>query len=196
MNFLAHLFLSGDDIHLMIGNFIGDSVKGHRYDSFPDGIRKGILLHRAIDHYSDNHPVFLQSVERLRPRYRKYAGVIVDMYYDHFLARYWHEFSEMPLNEFADRVQKLMLKNSFLLPEKSLMFLKYATRTNRLISYATFEGMGEAFYGMSRRTTFRSNMEFAVEDLKLHYDDFENEFRKFFAEATIFVKDWIEKNKV
>ncbi|MBI4930459.1 MAG: DUF479 domain-containing protein [Bacteroidetes bacterium] len=191
MNFLAHLYLSGNDEQLMIGNFIADSVKGSAYQKFPDGIKKGILLHRAIDYYSDNHPVFLKSVERLRPNYRKYAGVIVDIFYDHFLAKNWMDYSGKPLEQYADEVHSLMLKNVFHFPEKSLMFLKYAFRTNLFVSYASIEGIGDALYGMSRRTTFKSNMEFASEDLKKYYSEFENEFNQFLPQAKEFVKSWL-----
>ena len=191
MNFLAHLYLSGNDEQLMIGNFIADSVKGSAYQKFPEGIKKGILLHRAIDFYSDNHPVFLKSAERLRPGYRKYAGVIVDIFYDHFLAKNWNEYSGKPLEQYASEVHSLMLKNVILMPARSLMFLKYAIRTNRLVSYASMDGIGEVLYGMSRRTTFRSNMEFAVEDLKKYNSEFESEFRVFFEDARKFVIEWL-----
>ena len=178
----------------MIGNFIADAVKGSSYQKFPDGIKKGILLHRAIDFYSDNHPVFLKSVERLRPNYRKYAGVIVDIFYDHYLAKNWKNYSDKPLEQFSAKVNSLMLKNVLHFPEKSLMFLRYALRTNLFVSYASIEGMGEVLYGMSRRTTFKSNMELAVKDLKENYSDFENEFRVFFMDAEKFVNDWKTKN--
>ncbi|MBI3502554.1 MAG: DUF479 domain-containing protein [Bacteroidetes bacterium] len=194
MNFLAHLYLSGNDEQLMIGNFIADSVKGSAYNNFPVGIKKGILLHRAIDFYSDNHPVFLKSVERLRPNYRKYAGVIIDIFYDHYLAKNWKNYSDKPLEQYASEVHSLMLKNILLMPEKSLMFLKYAIRTNRLVSYAGLDGIGEVLYGMSRHTTFKSNMEFAVKDLKEHYSEFENEFKLFFEDARVFVEEWKRKN--
>jgi acyl carrier protein phosphodiesterase len=193
MNFLAHLYLSGNDEQLMIGNFIADSVKGSSYKNYPEGIAKGIMLHRAIDFYSDNHPVFLQSVIRLRPNYRKYAGVIVDIFYDHFLAKNWKEYSEKSLEQYAGEVHSLMLKNVFLMPEKSLMFLKYAMRTNRLVSYASTDGIEETLAGMSRMTTFKSNMEFAVNDLKEQYPLFENEFREFFEDAKGFVKEYLTK---
>jgi acyl carrier protein phosphodiesterase len=196
MNFLAHLYLSGNDEQLMIGNFIADSVKGSSFKNFPEGIAKGIMLHRAIDFYSDNHPVFLKSVERLRPNYRKYSGVIVDIFYDHFLAKNWKEYSEKPLEQYSSEVYKLMLKNIFQMPEKSLMFLKYAMRTNRLVSYGTLDGIGEVLHGMSRRTTFKSNMEFAINDLKENYPLFEKEFRIFFEDVKIFVKDRIKENSV
>ena len=194
MNFLAHLYLSGNDEQLMIGNFIADSVKGSSYNKFPEGIKKGILLHRAIDFYSDNHPVFAKSVQRLQPNYRKYAGVIVDIFYDHFLAKNWKNYSEKNLQQYADEVHSLMLKNILLMPDKSLMFLKYAIRTNRLVSYATLDGIGEVLYGMSRRTVFKSNMELAIKDLKEMYPEFENEFRIFFEEIKEFVKKWVATN--
>jgi acyl carrier protein phosphodiesterase len=190
MNFLAHLYLSGHDESLMIGNFIADSVKGSAFQKFPEGIRKGILLHRAIDYYTDNHPVFLKSVERLRPGYRKYAGVIADIFYDHYLAKNWKEYSDKPLEQYASEVNSLMMKNVFLMPEQSLMFLKYAFRTNLLVSYASLQGIEEVLYGMSRRTTFKSNMELAGKDLKENYPEFENEFQLFFEDVRGFVDEW------
>ena len=192
MNFLAHLYLSGSDEQLMIGNFIADSVKGSAFKNYPEGIAKGIMLHRAIDFYSDNHPVFLQSVIRLRPKYRKYAGVIVDIFYDHFLAKNWKDYSEKPLEQYANEVHALMLKNIFHFPERSIMFLKYAMRTNRMVSYATLNGIGETLYGMSRRTTFKSNMELSLNDLEESYLLFEKEFNDFFVDAREFVKEWLK----
>lgn len=194
MNFLAHLYLSGNDEQLMIGNFIADSVKGSAYNNYPEGIRKGILLHRAIDFYSDNHPVFLKSVERLRPNYHKYAGVIVDIFYDHFLAKNWNLYSDVPLEEYADKVHKLMLKNILHLPARPLMFLRYAIKTNRFVTYGTLEGMEEVLFGMSRRMQFRSNMELAGKDLKEHYLLFEREFTVFFGDAKKYVAEWLATN--
>jgi len=193
MNFLAHLYLSGNDEQLMIGNFIADSVKGSSFKNYPEGIAKGIMLHRSIDFYSDNHPVFLQSVIRLRPNYRKYAGVIVDIFYDHFLAKNWKNYSEKSLEQYASEVHALLLKNVFQFPERSIMFLKYAMRTNRLVSYATLNGIEETLAGMSRRTTFKSNMEFAVKELQENYPLFESEFNAFFEDARGFVKEYLAK---
>ncbi len=175
----------------MIGNFIADSVKGSNYNNYPEGIKKGILLHRAIDFYSDNHPVFLRSVERLRPGYRKYAGVIVDIFYDHFLAKHWKDYSEKSLDKYVEEVHTLMLENSALMPERSQMFLKYAIKYNWLVSYGTLDGIGQVLHGMSRRTTFKSNMELAIKDLEEKYSEFEKEFKEFFEEAEKFVKEWI-----
>lgn len=194
MNFLAHLYLSGNDEQLMIGNFIADSVKGSAFKNYPEGVAKGIILHRAIDFYSDNHPVFLQSVIRLRPKYKKYAGVIVDIFYDHFLAKNWKDYSAKPLKQYSDEVHALMLKNIFLIPERSLMFLKYAMRTNRMVSYATIDGIAETLLGMSRRTTFKSNMELSITDLKENYPLFENEFKIFFKDIRGYVNEYLAKD--
>jgi acyl carrier protein phosphodiesterase len=194
MNFLAHLYLSGNNESLMIGNFVADSVKGSAYEKFTAGIKKGILLHRAIDFYSDNHPVFLKSVERLRPNYKKYAGVIVDIYYDHYLAKNWKDYCDKPLEQYVSEVHALMLKNILLMPEKSVMFLNYAIQTNRLVSYATLKGIGEVLEGMSQRTTFKSNMELAVNDLQKNYTEFEKEFKMFFPEVKEFVRGWLDTN--
>ncbi len=192
MNFLAHLYLSGNDEQLMIGNFIADSVKGSKYKEYPEGIAKGIMLHRAIDFYSDNHPVFLKSVERLRPNYHKYAGVIVDIFYDHFLAKNWDLYSDIPLEKYAEKVHKLMLKNIVHLPARPLMFLNYAIKTNRLVTYGTLEGIEDVLHGMSRRMEFKSNMELAGKDLKEHYLLFETEFTEFFEEIEKYVAEWLQ----
>ena len=133
-------------------------------------------------------------MERLRPKYRKYAGVIINIFYDHFLAKNWKDYSDKPLEQFASEVNSLMMKNVLHFPEKSLMFLRYALRTNLLVSYASVEGIGEVLLGMSRRTTFKSNMEFAVEDLKKYYLEFGNEFKLFFQDAENFVRDWKKMN--
>ena len=194
MNFLAHLYLSGNDEQFMIGNFIADSVKGSKFKNYPEGISKGIKLHRAIDFYSDNHPVFLKSVERLRPNYHKYAGVIVDIFYDHFLAKNWKDYSKKPLHVYAEEVHSLMLKNADIMPERSAMFLKYAIKHNWLVAYGTLDGIGEVLYGMSRRTTFKSNMELSINDLKENYHLFEKEFKEFFERIEKFVQEWLKSH--
>src|SRR6185312_17177742 len=97
MNFLAHLYLAGEDNELILGNFIADAVKGHAFDKYPAQVAKGILMHRSIDYFSDTHPVYLQTVHRLAPTYHKFSGVITDMFYDHFLASSWSDYSDIPL---------------------------------------------------------------------------------------------------
>src|SRR5690606_17104395 len=103
MNFLAHVYLSGDNPKIMVGNFIGDFVKGGRLsERFEKDIARGIELHRAIDDFTDSHAVVLKSKERLRPKYRHYSPVIVDMFYDHILARHWNDYHPQSLPAFAE----------------------------------------------------------------------------------------------
>jgi len=195
MNFLSHLYLAGDSEGLIIGNFIADSVKGSAFKLFPPEIKKGILLHRKIDSFTDAHPVVEQSKQRLREKYKKYACVIVDIYYDHYLAVNWKAYSNEELHQFTQNIYTIIKNNYSILPAKSALFTKYMLQHNILFEYSRLEGIERVLYGMSRRATFQSDMEYAVNDLKEHYSLFENEFRTFFPDLQQFVKAEIESNE-
>jgi len=132
MNFLSHLYLSGNSEGLIIGNFIADSVKGNAINDFPEEIRKGIILHRKIDTYTDSHPIVEQSKIRLREKYKKYAGVIVDIYYDHYLAINWSDYSTENFHTYTQNIYALIEQNRQHLPPKSAMFTKYMLEHNIL----------------------------------------------------------------
>ena len=187
MNFLAHLYLSGDSEGLLIGNFIADAVKGKAHEKFSPDIQKGIILHRRIDLYTDSHPIVLSSCKRLWDKYRHYSPVIIDIFYDHFLAANWNNYSAVPLEKFADDAYRLMEKNYELLPEKIQFMLGYMSKQNWLVNYAQVEGIRKTLTGMSRRTPFESGMEKAVESLVEHYPIFKNEFELFFEELKKYV---------
>jgi acyl carrier protein phosphodiesterase len=182
MNFLAHLYLSGTSEDIMFGNFIGDFVKGNAYEDYPEGVRKGILLHRKIDYYTDHHAAVSMSKDLLRENYRHYAGVIVDIYYDHFLARYWQRFHPHSLLVFSEEVYRLMLSRKEEMPPRAAHMLSYMAADNWLLGYATTEGIQQALSGMARRTKFTSHMEKAVKDLKMHYEVFHSHFNMFFPD--------------
>ena len=133
MNFLAHAYLSGNDDAILVGNFIADAVKGNSIDRFSEDIQKGIKLHREIDHFIDNHPVFHRSKQRLQKEYGKFSGVIIDIYYDHFLAKGWDTYSDKDLSEFALHVYRLMLENYSVLPPRSKRILPYMVIHNWLV---------------------------------------------------------------
>lgn len=190
MNFLAHLYLSGNNTGIRIGNFIGDFVKGRNlHERFEADIAKGIELHRSIDEFTDSHPVVSKSKDRLRPGYRHYAPVIVDMFYDHILARNWNDYHPTLLPDYVEEIYKLMEANRDKLPEPVQYMLPYMMRGNWLLSYATIEGIHRALSGMAQRTSFKSGMDHAVHDLKEHYANFEREFREFFPELETFVAE-------
>lgn len=190
MNFLAHLYLSGKDEGTIVGNFIADAVKGSHYKHFPDGIAKGIILHREIDHYTDTHAVFRKSKNRLSSRYKIYSGIIVDIYYDHFLSKNWSDYSDENIHEVVARTYFLLFRKYQYLPPRSKRILPFLVTQNWLEGYARFDSLQRVFNGMSRRTNHQSGMENAVGDLKANYADFESEFREFFPDITRHIQNF------
>ena len=186
MNYLAHLFLSGPNEGILVGNFIADFVKGKAKDNYPDEIRSGIELHRQIDDFTDHHAINSISKQRLYPTQGKYAPVVVDMFYDHFLAKNFSEYSGVGLNEFAQTAYTLLQKNHHHLPEKVRGFLHYMIERNWLLNYASVEGICKTLKGMSSRVNYPNRMDNAEKDLIQGYSDFEKEFRDFFPELITF----------
>lgn len=182
MNFLAHIYLSGTNEQLMIGNFIADFVKGRKKDDYPDEIRKGIELHRFIDHFTDHHEVVLNSIRRIHNSQEKYSGVVVDILYDHFLAANFSSFSAIPLQDFSQNTYSVLQSNLNMLPEGVHYFLPFMIERNWLLNYATIDGIGRALSGLSKRVKYENNMHAAVLDLQEHYPDLESDFRIFFPE--------------
>jgi acyl carrier protein phosphodiesterase len=182
MNFLAHLYLSGNEEDVIVGNFVADAVKGNLLGRFPEGMERGIRLHREIDRFTDQHPVFRSSKSRLTDKYRMYSGVIVDLYYDHFLAKFWNEYSKEDLRQVVARTYFLLVRRFHLLPPRSRRILPFMITQNWLVGYRDLESLQRVFNGMSRRTNHPSGMENAVMDLKAGYSFFENDFRTFFPE--------------
>ena len=189
MNFLAHIYLSGEDEGITIGNFIADGIKGKKYLSYPASIQKGILLHRGIDSFTDSHPTVRQSTARLHENYGHYSGVIVDILYDHFLAKNWEEYHEQDLAEYIQDFYEL-LRNSFeILPLRIQRMMPYMISDNWLLSYASISGISTILDQMNTRTKNKSKMNFAVIELEEFYSEFETEFTSFFSELILFSKN-------
>ncbi len=186
MNFLAHIYLSGEDKEVIIGNFIADGIKGKRYMKYPPGIAKGILLHRAIDTFTDAHPTVHQSTARLHENYGHYSGVIVDILYDHFLAKNWSNYHPQPLAEYVEDFYQLLRDNFTLLPARIQRMMPYMVADNWLLNYATVNGIGKILAQMNVRTQGAANMDQAVNELKQYYGEFECEFTSFFDELIQF----------
>ena len=189
MNFLAHLYLSKNNKNILIGNFIADAVKGNKYNNYPPEIKAGILLHREIDTYTDSHPIVRKSKRRLNKRYNHYNGVIIDILYDHFLAKNWHNYSDTPLDIYTDNVYQYLDENKDSLPEKIQYILPFMIQHNWLLNYATISGIGKILEGMNRRTKGVSKMDLAIEDLQLHYTEFEDDFTTYFKELEEFTQE-------
>ncbi len=181
MNFLAHIYLSGNNDQLKIGNFIADMIKGNKYKIYPIEIQKGIKLHRHIDSFTDTHDIVKKSKKRLHSRYKHYDGVIIDVLYDHFLAKNWSAYSNIPLKEYAQNFYSLLHTNYDILPDTIKNFLPFMVKDDWLYSYSTFKGIENVLIGLNKRTQHKSQMHLAIEDLHLYYTELENDFTAFFT---------------
>lgn len=186
LNFLAHIYLSFDDPEITLGNFFADHIRGNKFKHFPERIQKGIMLHREIDTFTDAHPIAKQSSKRLHKNYSHYSRVIVDIYYDHFLAKNWSSYSKTPLDVFISDFYNLLQDNYQILPLTTQRMIPYMIADNWLLSYAELDGISKVLDGMNRRTNNKSRMNFAIMDLKEHYEAFEDEFMLFFKELITF----------
>ncbi|WP_027137473.1 acyl carrier protein phosphodiesterase [Gaetbulibacter saemankumensis] len=186
MNYLAHIYLSGDNDLISIGNFIADGIKGKAYLNYPRDFRIGILLHRNIDTYTDSHPIVRQSTKRLHNKYSHYSGVIVDIFYDHFLAKYWNKYCDTPLSDYTTQFYEALQTHYDILPDKIKNMLPYMLQDNWLVSYASIDGISKVLEGMNRRTKYKSGMNEAVKELETFYTEFENEFFLFFEDLKQF----------
>ena len=182
MNYLAHIYLSGTNDLLKIGNFMADSIKGNTYKLFDDEITKGILLHRHIDSFTDAHPIYRKSKHRLHEKYGHYSGVIMDILYDHFLAKNWTSYSDESLEDYAANFYNLLQNNEAILTEKIKSIIPYMIEQNWLLSYASLTGIEKILYQMDYRTKHRVHMQEAMVELEAFYLEFEEDFFLFFDE--------------
>jgi len=187
MNYLAHLYLSGNNHEIMIGNFIADHVKGKQIELFDEEIVKGIKLHRLIDEFTDTHKVVEQSKIRLRSEFGKYSPVIVDVFYDHYLAIKWEQYHHEELSLYADNFYTLLNNNHHRLPIRTQQMIQYMIPQNWLLNYKTIAGINKTLTGMSKRTKFESKMDVAAIYLDRYYSEFENEFNEYFEELRTYV---------
>lgn len=190
MNFLAHLYLSGNEEEIMVGNVLADRIRGRKVTEFSEGIQKGIKLHRSIDHFTDSHPTVKSSKQRLLKEFGHYAPVITDIFYDHFLADNWDKYSETPLKEFASHCYNTLKKYKKLFPPGFQMAFVYKRFSNLLVSYKTFRGIQFAFDRLSGRSVHSSNLSVAVEELKKNYKLYRKEFEEFFPLLVSHVADY------
>ena len=190
MNFLAHLYLSQNNKNILLGNFIADPIKGNKYKAFPEEIQAGILLHRAIDNFTDTHAVVKKSKRRLHERYNHFDGIIIDIFYDHFLAKNWALYSDIPLPIYVDAVYEFLQSSSDIFPESIQYMFPYMVKNNWLVTYASKQGIEKILSGMNKRTKGISKMDLAINDLNDHYKEFEEDFSAFFKDLITFTESW------
>lgn len=199
MNFLAHAYLSGDDDDIKIGNFLGDFVKGRLNKltnaQFSKEVIIGMALHREIDFFTDNHSIVRQSINRLQPEYHKFSGIVVDMFYDHVLAKNFHHYTEISLENYAQNFYDLLERRKAEIPEPMDRMVKSMVTRNWFLGYETHEGIEWALTGISKRLSFVSGIEHATEELRRDYNLYETEFQVFFPELINHCKNFLVNKK-
>jgi acyl carrier protein phosphodiesterase len=193
MNYLAHFYLSHYDENLIVGNYIADDIKGKAYLKYPIKIQKGILLHREIDTFTDNHSIVLNSKNIIRSHQKKFTPVVIDVFYDYFLAKSWNKHSNDNLKDFTLFVYKILFKNISYLPLKSQVRLSFMAKNNWLLNYREVGGVNKALTGLSKRTKYNNNMFNAHKALVDNEENLKKDFEQFFPDLKTFVNTQIKK---
>jgi len=191
MNYLAHLFLSGSEEQTMVGNFIGDHVKGIDWNKYPENIKKGILMHRQIDTFTDAHPKFREAKSLFRAEFGLYSGIVIDFLYDHYLAKNWNYYSDLTLRTFAKRSHAVLLQNFRYLPIRVQGFLPFLIQNRRLESYASVNGIVQALKIMSNYSSLPAKSDFVMQTIQTNNDFFNDNFKEFMSDVIQFI---IEKH--
>jgi len=192
MNFLAHVYLSEDNFSLAVGNLIADRVKGKDLTNFSPMIQKGILLHRKIDTFTDHHPLFKECVSILFSIYRHYSRVIIDIYFDHFLASNWDKYNSKNLKVFSNEFYDALKIESENFPENIKNFSRTLIFYNWFDSYKTITDLELILTQMAQRTRFPSKLSASKKQLKGNYTYFHNHFSSFMEEVIDFTKNEIK----
>jgi len=190
MNFLFHMLLSGTDDQLLIGNFMGDFVKGPLAERFPERIRQGVNLHRRIDSFASRSEPFQRSRLRIDPHYGLYRGVLVDLFYDHFLVKGWSDWSDEPFDRYLARTRAIVERNLAELPER-MQPLVPVIFDELLPSYGEVSGIGSALERMSRRVVRANPLAGGETELALHYGELQCDFREFLPLVRRFAAEFV-----
>ena len=187
MNFLAHLHLGGERPGQLLGSLYGDFVKGPLQDRWPTDIEAGIRLHRQIDVFTDSHPVVLQAKQRFPRERRRYAGILVDLFFDHCLAAHWHDYASEPLHDFTARVYQV-LREEAELPAKLALIAPRMAAQDWLGSYREFAVMEQVVAGMSRRLSRPEGLAGGAIELEQLYTPLLQDFREFYPQLHEFAR--------
>lgn len=182
MNYLAHLLLCDGRPESIVGSILGDFSRGVDLGALDPGVREAVALHFRVDAFTDAHPVVGESKQRIRPPHRRYAGVLVDMFYDHFLARRWDRYSAVPLAAFTTTVYEALEQAEAYLPERMTRVCRAMAAGDWLGSYVRLEAIDTALQRMSRRIMRANDLATGVNALIANYDLLEADFHRFFPE--------------
>lgn len=185
MNYLAHLHLGGQQPEQLLGSLYGDFVKGPLAGRFSVSLEAAIRLHRQIDVFTDSHPLVLQSLGRFPRQRRRYAGIILDVFFDHCLALHWHDYAEQPLEQFTGNVYQVLAAQADL-PGRLAQIAPYMAADDWLGSYREFAVLEQVFRGIARRLSRPEGMDGALEEVDALYAPLMDDFRSFYPELQAF----------
>lgn len=190
MNFLAHALLAGNDPALIVGGVVGDWIKGGLPGALPDNLARGVALHRAIDSHAETHPAFRQSRARVSAERRRYAGVLVDIFYDHLLARYWADMHHQPLEVFCASVYRLIEERMHELPESSHLALRMMAREDWLSSYANIDDIADVLARMSRRARQPNPLAYGEQEFLADVAGYTDDFYAWIKDTRAYCVQW------
>lgn len=183
MNYLAHSFLSYNNPGLIIGNFIADHIHGNHFESFPEHIKDGIKLHRRIDTFTDAHEKFKESKRYFYEGYEKYSGILIDIYFDHLLAKNFNMYSAISLDTYCKNIYKIYTAHIDILPKESAGFLNYVLENNIYTSYSKIEGIERVLYHLSHRINHGVWLNRSIELFNQHESQLQKNFEAFFKDS-------------
>jgi len=189
LNYLVHLYLSGSDPEVQLGGLMGDFVKGRIPTDYPEKIALGLHLHRRIDSLAQNSSHTRRSRQRLDPKFGHGRGIIVDIFYDHFLAANWRDYSTSQLTSYAADVYKLLQASHQQLPYGLQQVAPRMIEYNWLVSYQQREVVGKALQRIAQRLSRPLPLAEGVDDLVTHEVSLMQDFADFMSEAKVFVKN-------
>ena len=191
MNFLAHSLFTNSDELLVVGQYCGDFVRGGNLQQFPPTVQHGISLHRRIDSYTDSHPVNLLARNLFSKPYRRFAGIITDVLYDHFLAQNWQEFSNISLQSHAEFVYGALQAHFDLLPPDLQRFVTVVIERNALVSYLDVTTVELVLERISRRSQRFEILATAGKPMRENYSELRGCFDEFFPDLVEHVDPYI-----
>jgi acyl carrier protein phosphodiesterase len=194
MNWLAHLLLSEPNVESRLGNLLADIVKGAARQELNSYIQRGIACHQVIDRFTDSHIVVQRSKERIDSRYRRFSGVLVDIFYDHFLAKNWSEYSNISLDDFTAEIYNSFRGYQGQIPVIVREVISRVAAEDWLGANLNIAGIENVLLRISKRLTRRLNRPFmltpAISELITNYDALEYDFQEFFPELLSHVQNW------
>ena len=190
MNFLAHALLAGDTPALIVGGVVGDWIKGTLPGTLPEDLARGVSLHRAIDHFAESHPAFNRSRSRVSAQRRRYAGVLVDVFYDHLLARNWSALNQGPLDQYCEKVYGLIRDRLHDLPVSAHPALALMAKEDWLTSYAQIGGIADVLVRMSRRARQPNPLALGEGEFLADTKGFAEDFQAWLVDAEEFSRQW------